>query len=449
MSVFRSRLYHIHTSNAPSDKGVTMDTLGYQIPASQSICTKPGKPRPHICKICNRSFARLEHVKRHERSHTKEKPFGCHACIKCFSRKDQLIRHQQKLHTTNATSLQPPADTKESMPSTTGTSNRVCKSSVPNGSRDISSFGRAVNHARLRSNTISRIESSSRGCNDMTKADANGELHTMDARGQRLGHDYTDSMIDLQSGVGVDHSGMPTSTNQYGRLVGLHQTDMQAVNNMNRDNPSGTSPVTDISRDADFDQLFDPVAISNPTRSHLEQDTWNVSDNIMLSHPSASAGATANFGGNDGTVWAREWDMNMLTNAYSIFDDDMEVLLEQDSPWCWGALIYQHQKSPSRLHGPLLSQHASPAFPLETGALDLDLHNTTMPLAAVSMRHATRCTPGADLQIGGVLAQRTWSRHPSPIHFRVPQKEEDTGHDAHLRLFPRSISAVGPKFARG
>jgi hypothetical protein len=444
--VFGSRLYHIPPSNAPSDKGVTIDALGYQIPASQSMCTKPEGPRPHICKICNRSFVRLEHVKRHERSHTKEKPFGCHACIKCFSRKDQLIRHQQKLHTTNGTSLQPPVDTKESMPWATGTCNRVCKPSVPNGNRDIASFGRAVNYARLRSNAISRIESSSCGFNDMTNANANGDLHTMDARGQRPGHDYTDSMIDLQSGVGVDQSGTSTSTNQCGRLFGLHQTDVQAVNNMNRDKPLGTSPVTDVLGDADFDQLFDPLAISNPTRSHLEKDTWNVSDNIMLSRPSASAGATANFGGNDGTVWAREWDMNMLTNAYSISDSDTDVLLEQDSPWSWGAPMCQHQKSSSRLHGALLSQHASPAFPLETGALGSDLHNPTMSLAAVSMRHATRFTPGAGLQTGDVLVQRTWSRHPSPIHLRVPQKEEETGLDAHLRLFPRSISAVGPKF---
>jgi hypothetical protein len=111
--------------------------------------------------------------------------------------------------------------------------------------------------------------------------------------------------------------------------------------------------------------------------------------------------------------------------------------------------MYQHQKSPSRLHGPLLSQHAATAFPLETGTLGSDLHNPTMSLAAVSMRHATRFTPGADLQTGDVLVQRTWSRHSSPMHLRVPQKEEDTGRDAHLRLFPRYISAVGPKFARG
>jgi hypothetical protein len=349
----------------------------------------------------------------------------------------------------NPTSLQPPADTKQSTPSATVTNNRVCNPSIADDGGEIPSFERVVNFARPRVNATSRVELSNLGFNDMTEVNGNGPLRDMDARTQKLGHDHTDSMIDLQSGVGVDHPGMPTSTNQCGWLVGLHQTDMQGVNNMNRDNPSGTSPVTDVSRDADFDQLFDPVAISNPTRSHLEQDTWNVSDNITLSRPSASAGATANFGGNDGTVWARKWDMNMLTNAYGISDGDKEVLLEQDSPWCWGALMYQHQKSPSRLHGPLLSQHASPAFPLETGALDTDLHNNTMPLAAVSVRYATRFTPGADLQTGGVLAQRTWSRHPSPMHLRVPQKEENIGHDAHLRLFPLSISAVGPEFARG
>ncbi|KAK9473494.1 uncharacterized protein V1510DRAFT_362841, partial [Dipodascopsis tothii] len=60
--------------------------------------TKTDKPRPHVCLTCTRSFARLEHLKRHERSHTKEKPFGCPVCERCFARRDLLLRHQQKLH---------------------------------------------------------------------------------------------------------------------------------------------------------------------------------------------------------------------------------------------------------------------------------------------------------------------------------------------------------------
>ncbi|CAN3374998.1 hypothetical protein DIURU_000224 [Diutina rugosa] len=63
---------------------------------SQQI--KTDKPRPHICTVCTRAFARLEHLKRHERSHTNEKPFQCAACGRCFARRDLVLRHQQKLH---------------------------------------------------------------------------------------------------------------------------------------------------------------------------------------------------------------------------------------------------------------------------------------------------------------------------------------------------------------
>ena len=31
-----------------------------------------GKPRLFVCQVCTRAFARLEHLRRHERSHTKE-----------------------------------------------------------------------------------------------------------------------------------------------------------------------------------------------------------------------------------------------------------------------------------------------------------------------------------------------------------------------------------------
>ena len=68
-----------------------------QIPP-KSFIIKTDKPRPHICITCTRSFARLEHLKRHERSHTKEKPFQCPVCERCFARRDLLLRHKQKLH---------------------------------------------------------------------------------------------------------------------------------------------------------------------------------------------------------------------------------------------------------------------------------------------------------------------------------------------------------------
>lgn len=38
------------------------------------------------CAVCNSTFRRPEHLKRHLRSHTKEKPFECTQCGRHFSR---------------------------------------------------------------------------------------------------------------------------------------------------------------------------------------------------------------------------------------------------------------------------------------------------------------------------------------------------------------------------
>ncbi|KAI9368544.1 fungal-specific transcription factor domain-containing protein [Aspergillus egyptiacus] len=54
--------------------------------------------RSFECARCSRSFARLEHLQRHERSHTKEKPFICDKCPKSFTRKDLLVRHERLNH---------------------------------------------------------------------------------------------------------------------------------------------------------------------------------------------------------------------------------------------------------------------------------------------------------------------------------------------------------------
>jgi DNA-directed RNA polymerase subunit RPC12/RpoP len=38
------------------------------------------------CSVCSSKFRRPEHLKRHLRSHTKEKPFECPQCGRHFSR---------------------------------------------------------------------------------------------------------------------------------------------------------------------------------------------------------------------------------------------------------------------------------------------------------------------------------------------------------------------------
>ncbi|CUM66316.1 uncharacterized protein PRCAT00003978001 [Priceomyces carsonii] len=87
------------STNKPKGPGKSsVAAQGVQQIPKKSQQIKTDKPRPHVCTVCTRAFARLEHLKRHERSHTNEKPFQCAACGRCFARRDLVLRHQQKLH---------------------------------------------------------------------------------------------------------------------------------------------------------------------------------------------------------------------------------------------------------------------------------------------------------------------------------------------------------------
>ena len=47
------------------------------------------------CSSCDRTFSKTEHLRRHERSHTKEKPFTCPKCGRSYARSDVLARHMR------------------------------------------------------------------------------------------------------------------------------------------------------------------------------------------------------------------------------------------------------------------------------------------------------------------------------------------------------------------
>lgn len=54
--------------------------------------------RPYTCNICDKGFTRSDHLITHRRTHTGEKPYSCQYCDRCFARSDERSRHV-KTHT--------------------------------------------------------------------------------------------------------------------------------------------------------------------------------------------------------------------------------------------------------------------------------------------------------------------------------------------------------------
>lgn len=171
---------------------------------------KNDKPRPHICTTCTRSFARLEHLKRHERSHTKEKPFECPQCTRCFARRDLLLRHQQKLHQQGATSARPRTGRRESTTGLpTNPTARVRKNSVSSNAG-----GAVAKTMRPRANTISHIDPNSFSSFLASSVSAN--------RGGVPGHSHHSSLSGISQ---FDYRGMSTSMGNHGQAQPLPRLD--------------------------------------------------------------------------------------------------------------------------------------------------------------------------------------------------------------------------------
>jgi len=70
-----------------------------QVQPSSSAASREGdidtRTRAFSCPLefCQRPFRRLEHLKRHVRTHTRERPYLCGQCGRSFSRQDNLLQH--------------------------------------------------------------------------------------------------------------------------------------------------------------------------------------------------------------------------------------------------------------------------------------------------------------------------------------------------------------------
>lgn len=224
---------------------------------------KTDKPRPHVCTTCGRSFARLEHLKRHERSHTKEKPFECPDCARCFARRDLLLRHQQKLHMTSTPSSRPRNGRRES----TGNAGVATGSSGTNRVRKNSIAGNS-SMARPRANTISHIDQAALGIVGTTAPSSAA------AAAHPPGHAYHPS---LGSSVGshMDYHGFSSSQPQQHSTSHVNGLTKLETSGLPIDISGGlrTAPVYgsfDASFDANFsDLLMGHGSTINPAQLHF------------------------------------------------------------------------------------------------------------------------------------------------------------------------------------
>ncbi|KAI1213192.1 DNA binding regulatory protein AmdX [Annulohypoxylon truncatum] len=263
-----------NAGNDDSASSITVNTTATATAPAPFPPPKTDKPRPHVCATCQRSFARLEHLKRHERSHTKEKPFECPECTRCFARRDLLLRHQQKLHQTTTPSSRP-RNRRESTSSTATAQSRARKNSV--ASTNASAQAAAANASmRPRANTISHVD----GNHMHMIAAANAQVARNQQHHMPPTHSRHQSLVGLPlHNMDNGFAGMSSVMGHRGMSHGLPKLETHSINNMDFNAGLRTAPPLPFQPEYDFEGLLfgQPGSTINPNALHYTESPHSMS----------------------------------------------------------------------------------------------------------------------------------------------------------------------------
>ncbi|KAI0127859.1 fungal-specific transcription factor domain-containing protein [Xylariales sp. AK1849] len=364
-------------SNAATDETASSITVNTAKAPGNFPPPKTDKPRPHVCATCQRSFARLEHLKRHERSHTKEKPFECPECTRCFARRDLLLRHQQKLHQTTTPSSRP-RNRRESTSSAAPGQSRARKNSVANANASAATNASSM---RPRANTISHVD----GTAMQMIAAANASI----ARGHAQpthSHNRHPSLVGLPM-HNMDHAfgGMSAVMGQRGMNHGLPKLETHGINNMDFSAGLRTAPPMAFGQpDFDFEGLLfgQPGSTINPNALHYSESPHSmaIDQNSPFAHGLPDMSSGQHF--DESFDWLTGFEQGMS------FNNPNENAVDGSSPSAMSTTS-QSNMSDVMLDGsnhPAVSTAASsiwhPAVmgpPTMSNPFNLDLNNTVFP----------------------------------------------------------------------
>lgn len=114
-NLFLSNLQSINSETFSSKRGSsTMTILPKQLQVKKVEEVKPSSLLPkhsiesstqisrivkiHECSVCNRTFTRAEHLRRHMAIHLNSTPYNCEICDRKFSRSDHMVQHFRVHH---------------------------------------------------------------------------------------------------------------------------------------------------------------------------------------------------------------------------------------------------------------------------------------------------------------------------------------------------------------